>query len=126
MKILILSPYDAVSHALWRSDLADFLNSELTAATVCQVAMPPRHFSWRFRGNSLSLAHHEALQEEYDLVIATSMTDLSALRGLNNQMRDVPVIVYFHENQFAYPQGRQQHSLLEAQMVSPITKHICC
>jgi glycosyltransferase involved in cell wall biosynthesis len=30
----------------------------------------------------------------------------------------IPTVLYFHENQFAFPQDRQQHSLLEAQMVS--------
>ena len=70
--------------------------SELTAASLCQVPLLPRHISWRFRGNSLSLDHCEELAEEYNLMIATSMTDLSALRGLNHGMRDLPVIISFH------------------------------
>lgn len=111
MKILMLSPYDAVSHALWRHDLAEYLSEQRPQYGVTQVALPPRYFSWRFRGNSLSLSRHAALGQDYDLIIATSMTDLAALRGLNPTVARVPVIVYCHENQFAYPDSHTEGQL---------------
>jgi hypothetical protein len=46
------------------------------------------------------------------------MVDLATLRGLVPSLAQIPSILYFHENQFEYPQHGQQHSLLEAQMVS--------
>jgi glycosyltransferase involved in cell wall biosynthesis len=46
------------------------------------------------------------------------MVDLATLRGLVPGLASVPALLYFHENQFSYPGQRQQHSLLEAQMVS--------
>ncbi|MDP5208731.1 DUF3524 domain-containing protein [Microbulbifer sp. 2205BS26-8] len=63
------------------------------------------YFSWRIRGNSLTWARGGAartLRQDWDLIIATSMADLSALRGLVPEIAGVPVVVYFHENQFAY------------------------
>lgn len=83
------------------------------------LALPPRHFSWRVRGNPLywSLAERECLEGSYDLLIATSMVDLATLRGLVPALTEVPTVLYFHENQFAYPQRRAQR-LVEAQMVS--------
>lgn len=58
------------------------------------------------------------LAAQYDLVVATSMVDLATLRGLVPTLATIPAVVYFHENQFAYPQQSRQHNPLEAQMVS--------
>lgn len=84
------------------------------------LSLPPRHFSWRVRGNPLywALEERSTLAGEYDRVIATSMVDLATLRGLVPGLAQFPTVLYFHENQFAFPQDRQRHSLLEAQMVS--------
>ena len=101
--ILLISAYDALSHRIWRQDLATNLPGILPGARVCTVALPDRYFSWRARGNSLTLAAHPDLQRNYDVIIATSMTDLAALRGMNRFIGDTPAIVYFHENQFAFP-----------------------
>ena len=101
MRILLLSAYDAHSHRRWRQGLvAAFPEWQWTVLTL-----PPRYFSWRVRGNSLSWAfsERETLEQPYDVLIATSMTDLSALKGLVPALASVPSLVYCHENQFAYP-----------------------
>jgi glycosyltransferase involved in cell wall biosynthesis len=84
------------------------------------LELPPRHFSWRVRGNPLYWALEERglLEQEYDLLVATSMVDLATLRGLVPALARLPSALYFHENQFAYPGGGGRHGLLEAQMVS--------
>ena len=105
-KVLILSPYDAMSHRYWREGLAQYL----TEYEFTVVALPARFFAWRHRGNSLSLAHDERLSADFDLVIATSMTDLSALRGLRPALASIPTVLYFHENQFAYPDSENARS----------------
>lgn len=111
--ILLLSAYDAVSHGIWRRTLVEGL-PEYRWTTL---TLPPRYFSWRIRGNALSWSSHPALDADYDLVVATSMTDLAALKGLNPRLSRAPAVVYFHENQFEYPEGREEHRL-EAQMVT--------
>jgi glycosyltransferase involved in cell wall biosynthesis len=85
-----------------------------------ELTLPPRHFSWRVRGNALhwSMTERDRLEGGYDLLVATSMVDLATLRGLVPALAQIPTIVYFHENQFVYPQDRQRHNLLEAQMTS--------
>lgn len=45
------------------------------------------------------------------------MVDLSTLKGLHPRIAGVPAIYYFHENQFAYPQGKNQLKALEPKMV---------
>ncbi|MFV1974047.1 MAG: DUF3524 domain-containing protein, partial [Thiohalobacterales bacterium] len=104
MRILLLSAYDAHSHRRWREGLvAAFPEHDWTVLTL-----PPQNFLWRVRGNSLSWAfgERETLMQPYDLVIATSMTDFSALRGMVPSLAGVPTLVYCHENQFAYPDRR--------------------
>ena len=125
MKILLLSPYDAMSHQYWWQGLRDNLREHAFSV----VTLPPRFFSWRFRGNSLSFAFDERLKDGYDLVIATSMTDLSSLRGMCPALSSIPTIVYFHENQFAYPLNSalsgagsvDQERLVERQITSIYT-----
>ena len=109
-----MSPYDALSHQYWREGL----DEQLAGHQVVTVTLAPRYFSWRFRGNSLTLSHDISLREEYDLVIATSMADLSALKGMCPPLQNVPAILYFHENQFAYPDTGASAHLLERQITS--------
>lgn len=115
-KALILSAYDAKSHQYWRSGLVDHLpDIDWTVLTL-----PARYFSWRIRGNSLSWVYsqRELLTQPYDVIIATSIVDLATLKGMVPQLALIPSIVYFHENQFAYPVSQQQHRSLEPQMVN--------
>tara|TARA_R110002073_G_scaffold69113_4_gene171489 strand:- start:802 stop:1986 length:1185 start_codon:yes stop_codon:yes gene_type:complete len=115
-RILLLSAYDAMSHKIWRGRLQEmFPEHEWT-----QLALPPRHFNWRIRGNSLqwALDEEECLTRDYDLLIATSMVDLASLRGFIPALCELPTIVYFHENQFVYPTGLDQRSSnVEPQLV---------
>ncbi|MGI1677271.1 MAG: DUF3524 domain-containing protein [Cellvibrionaceae bacterium] len=101
MRILLLSAYHAASHKQW----ADGLVKNLPEHDWTLLTLPPRHFSWRIRGNSLTWAFtkQEILAQPYDLILATSMVDLSALRGMSPALTKIPTIVYFHENQFYYP-----------------------
>ncbi len=116
MRILLLSPYDAMSHQYWHQRLIADLQTRYSAEVVL-VTLPPRHFSWRVRGNSLTLSQDKRVQSHYDLVIATSMTDLSALKGMAPNLATTPSVVYFHENQFAYPDANQVHQV-ERQITS--------
>lgn len=115
LKVLLLSPYDAVSHRYWRERLLKVLTQRGADTTV--VTLPARYFSWRFRGNSLTLSQDERLAQSFDLVIATSMTDFATLKGLQPALSDVPGILYFHENQFAYPDNTPERQI-ERQMTS--------
>ncbi len=102
MKILLLSAYDAASHKRWREQLVRHLDTyEWTV-----LSLPPRNFAWRSRGNALTWACNSAdiLTAGYDRVLATSMVDLAGLRGLIPELSEIPTAVYFHENQFAYPE----------------------
>ncbi|MDT8377098.1 MAG: DUF3524 domain-containing protein [Mariprofundaceae bacterium] len=115
-KILLLSAYDAVSHQQWRKGLV----AALPEYDWTVLTLPPRHFSWRIRGNSLTwgLSGDDAFRQGFDLIIATSMTDLSALKGMRPSLAAVPTLLYFHENQFAYPESGMEHGSVEPKITS--------
>jgi glycosyltransferase involved in cell wall biosynthesis len=114
--ILLLSAYDAPSHRYWRQGLERYCQSD---QFTC-LRLPPRHFSWRIRGNSLSWAGNarDTLIQGFDLIMATSQVDLSSLRGMVPVLTSIPTILYFHENQFAYPRSGHEHASLEPQIVN--------
>lgn len=118
MRILLINAYEANSHKMW----ANSLMKELGEHEWTYIALPPRYFSWRIRGNAMSFAFDPqfkpALEKQYDLVIATSMTDCAGLKAFCPDLQSIPWLLYFHENQFAYPASAKQQGVLEMQMVT--------
>ena len=116
LRILLLSAYDAQSHRYWRQQLI----SQFPQHQWQVLSLKDRHFAWRMGGNALNFKaqYDDQLSAEYDLLIATSMTDLSTLLGIYPQLAKLQKQLYFHENQFAYPVNKQQKGLLEIQMRS--------
>nr|WP_100638712.1 DUF3524 domain-containing protein [Marinobacter salexigens] len=113
-RILLLSAYDAASHKRWREQLMALLPEYHWHA----LALAPRFFQWRIRGNALSWLNEPCFEESWDLVIATSMVDLATLRGLHPQLANTPCLLYMHENQFAFPVSNQQQGRVEPQVVN--------
>lgn len=115
MKILLLSAYHAQSHQSWCNSMMLMFPDYDWAL----LSLPARYFNWRVRGNALSwsIKQRKTLQQDYDLVLATSMVDCATLRGLVPSLSSVPWVVYFHENQFAYP-VESQYDHVEPKMVS--------
>jgi glycosyltransferase involved in cell wall biosynthesis len=115
LKILLLSAYDSMSHKLWREGLVDhFSDLEWTVLT-----MPARHFSWRIRGNALYFSDCLSKQTlDFDLIIASSMVDFSTLLALKPELAAIRSIVYFHENQLAYPVSNKTKNSVEPAMVN--------
>lgn len=119
MKVLLLSAYDADSHRSWWKGLHNAFDQwDWTVLTL-----PARYFSWRIRGNSLTWAFQEraTLEQSYDLLVVTSMTDLSALRGFVPSLASIPTLVYFHENQFDYPNSDRAKVSVEPQILNIYT-----
>ncbi|WP_163559505.1 DUF3524 domain-containing protein [Halomonas sp. NO4] len=116
MKALLLSAYAAVSHRHWAQGVIEWLDD----IQWTLLELPPRHFSWRIRGNPLTwmVREHETLSQEYDVILATSMVDLATLCGLYPHLGQAHKVVYFHENQFAYPLSAHQRPQVEALMVN--------
>ncbi len=112
-RVWLLSAYRADSHAAW----ADWLIASFTEFDWSRFELPGRHFAWRIRGNPLTWLDALDRQPGPDLIVATSMVDLATLRGLHPRLAGVPTLLYFHENQFAYPRSERQVTSIEPQLV---------
>ena len=69
------------------------------------ISLPGRFWKWRMHGGAVTLAR-EFLSRRMspDLIVASSMLDLSTFLSLTRRVTDfIPVAAYFHENQLAYP-----------------------
>ncbi len=99
-RYLFIEPYANGSHRALARALMAGLDARWTL-----LALPGRFFRWRMRGAASFLAEAagDLLREPWDGLICSSMLNLAELRGLAPALARVPALVYFHENQLAYP-----------------------
>ena len=100
MRILVLEPYFTGSHKAWALGYQRFSRHEVQI-----LSLPGQFWKWRMHGGAVSLAARFK-NETYrpDLLLATDMLDLTTFLALTRkETQDLPVAVYFHENQLSYP-----------------------
>ncbi|HDH05373.1 MAG TPA: DUF3524 domain-containing protein [Nitrospirae bacterium] len=100
LQILVLEPYYGGSHKSFLSGLTSKLPFKFEFMTF-----PARKWKWRMRLAAPFYA--QKLNESgrrYDRILCSTFVDVAAFRGLAPAwVRSVPLLTYFHENQFAYP-----------------------
>lgn len=99
MKVLILEPYYGGSHEL-------FIENLLRLPFRFEVmTLPARKWKWRMRLSAPHFAQEIGkTRKRFDRIICSTFVDVAAFRGMApGWVRDVPLLTYFHENQFAYP-----------------------
>ena len=104
VKILIVEPYLAGSHAAWAREY-----SAVSSHEVGILGLPGRHWKWRMHGGAVTLARR-FIEEGHrpDLILATDMLDLATFLALTRrETAGIPAAVYFHENQLSYPWSTQ-------------------
>jgi len=114
-RVLVLEPYFGGSHVSWLEGLCRHLAADFTLLTL-----PPR--KWKLRMQLAAPLLVEELRRLprkercFDLLLCTSLLDVAVLRALLVTLPgwrvETPVFLYFHENQFVYPEryadpGRQ-------------------
>lgn len=104
MHIVLLEPFYTGSHKAWAEQLAKHSRHTFTI-----LSMEGKFWKWRMHGGAVTMARR--LREENlqpDLILATDMLDLSTFLGLTRDITaGIPLALYFHENQMAYPWGEQ-------------------
>lgn len=125
MRILYVEPFHGGSHASFTRALQDGLPADFT-----KVTLPGRHWKWRMRGSAVyaALARADALAADHDLVFASSFVPLAELIGLCPRLSALPRVLYFHENQLAYPyrdKAERDHHFGFTQMVSALAATRC-
>ena len=115
MRIVLIEPFLTGSHAAWAKEYARYSRHRIEI-----LSLGGQHWKWRMHGGAVTLARR-FLQSEFrpDLILATDMLDLTTFLSLTrSRTAAVPVALYFHENQIAYPwspqdrdvsQGRDHH-----------------
>ncbi len=101
LKVAIFLAYGGESHVYWANQIKKNSRHDIDIFTL-----PPRYWKWRMQGSGGYFAEliNSYPAESYDLFICTSMTNVNSFKGfLNKDQRDVPIYLYFHENQFSYP-----------------------
>ena len=105
MKLLVVEPYYGGSHKAFLDDLLRQLPHDADLLTL----PPAQHWKWRMR---LAAPYFAAKLRErpagegqgYDAIFCSSFVDVAVFRGMLPQhLAALPLLVYFHENQFAYP-----------------------
>ncbi len=100
MKILLVEPFFTGSHQRWATEYQQYSTHSIQLLT-----MKGKYWKWRMHGGAVTLAEQfKQLPRKPDLILATDMLDVATFKGLcGNTLSDIPIAVYFHENQLTYP-----------------------
>jgi len=100
LRILTVEPYYGGSHRAFLEGYSSHSRHEMQLLT-----MPARKWKWRMRGAAVTLAPEVRRRGGgFDVLLASDFLDLACLVGLvPDLLHDVPLVVYFHENQITYP-----------------------
>lgn len=107
MKILLVEPFYTGSHKQWVDSLMSY-----SAHQIQLISLPGVHWKWRMHGGAIALRQALSYSDEFDLILTSDMLDLSLFKSLlPSQLREVPIIHYFHENQLTYPWSSTDHDV---------------
>lgn len=107
LRIALVEPYLGGSHRAWAEGYRRH-----SAHDVELFGLPAVHWKWRMQGGHVTLAPQvEAATAErgpFDVVLASSMTDVAGLVGIARRaLAGARVVLYLHENQLTFP--RSEH-----------------
>ena len=100
MKITIIEPYFTGSHAAWAKGYQKNSQHEIEI-----LSLSGQFWKWRMHGGAVTLAEQYLKSEiKPDLILTTDMLDLTTFLSLTRtHTYNIPVAIYFHENQLCYP-----------------------
>ena len=115
MNIWLVEPYYTGSHQAW----ADGYRAH-SRHPVNLLTLPGRFWKWRMQGGAITLARQARAKGAWaqdarpDLILASDMLNLPVFMSMaaraggsgnltGGSLFEVPVAVYFHENQLTYP-----------------------
>ncbi|XP_064442546.1 tRNA-queuosine alpha-mannosyltransferase isoform X6 [Mirounga angustirostris] len=97
MSLLIVEPFYGGSH----KQLVDLLQEELEDCVL--YTLPAKKWHWRARTSALYFSQNIPISEQYRILFASSVLNLTELAALRPDLGKLKKILYFHENQLIYP-----------------------
>ncbi len=98
-RILALNPWHGGSH---RAFLDGWMRHSRHDFTV--QSLPPTKWKWRMRHAAVTFSRQPPDPQDHDILFCTDMLNLAEFRGLcSAELRRLPTVAYFHENQLTYP-----------------------
>ncbi|XP_047578410.1 glycosyltransferase-like domain-containing protein 1 isoform X9 [Lutra lutra] len=96
MSLLIIEAFYGGSH----KQLVDLLQ-ELEDCVL--YTLPAKKWHWRARTSALYFSQNIPISEQYRILFASSVLNLTELAALRPDLGKLKKILYFHENQLVYP-----------------------
>nr|XP_041573178.1 glycosyltransferase-like domain-containing protein 1 isoform X4 [Taeniopygia guttata] len=98
MSVLLIEPFYGGSH----KQLMDLLQEELQEDCVL-CTLPAKKWHWKARTSALYFMQTVPISSNYRILFASSVLNLAELAALRPDLGKLKKVLYFHENQLAYP-----------------------
>ena len=100
MNIIYIEPYYSGSHKRWIDSYNKYSNHNIKI-----LHLPGNKWKWRMHGGAITLANQFLeLNEKVDLILCSDFLNLPVFKSIcKTKIKDIPIIMYFHENQLSYP-----------------------
>ena len=100
MQIIYIEPFYSGAHKQWIDSY-----KEKSSHDVDILTLPGNKWKWRMHGGAITLANEfMKYKKKIDLIICSDFLNLPVFKAIcKNQIIDIPIIMYFHENQLSYP-----------------------
>ncbi len=99
-KVTVIEPWLGGSHRAWALGLAEHSSHDIRI-----LGLEPRGWRWRLRASAPWFADQLHQQPQADVILVSGLVDAAVLRGLVG--RQVPMVLYMHESQGAYPRAAE-------------------
>ncbi len=126
MRILALEPYYGGSHRAFLDGWSRAGRHEWSV-----LSLPAHKWKWRMRHAAVTFAGQVrdrlAQGQRWDLVFCSDMLNLAEFFGLApKEIRELPSLLYFHENQLTYPvrvENERDYQFAMTNMTSALAAH---
>ncbi|MGA1439099.1 MAG: tRNA-queuosine alpha-mannosyltransferase domain-containing protein [Ilumatobacteraceae bacterium] len=103
LRVALVEQYLGGSHRVWAEGYAHHSRHD-----VRLFSLPATHWKWRMQGGHVGIARavvdSSTTDGPFDVLVASSMTDVAGLAGLGRRvLAGTPIVFYVHENQLTYP-----------------------
>jgi len=108
MNIIYIEPYYSGSHKNWIDSYKKY-----SAHNIEILHLPGNKWKWRMHGGAITLAKQFLdINKTVDLVLCSDFLNLPVFKSICYQkIKDIPTVMYFHENQLSYPWSPQDSDI---------------